>query len=109
MKIVFFVVLSFLAIVGISHIIFEAYYRLTKIKDDSVYLLLIPKSSNALDLEFVVRSMASKAKMLKSKNNIICINDELDDASIKELSLLQKDYAYLTLMKKEEFIKKAGL
>ena len=109
MKIVFFVLLSFLAIVGVSHIIFELYYRLTKIDDDSVYILLTPKSSATLDLEFALRSMACKAKMLKTKNNIICISDELDDYSLKELSLMQKDYPYLTFMKKEDFIKKAGL
>lgn len=109
MKIVFFVILSFLAIVGVSHIVFEIYYRLTKLNDDNVYLLLTPKSSSTLDLEFAIKSMASKARMLKTTNNIICISDELDDYAIKELSLLQKDYSYLTLMQREEFIKKAGL
>lgn len=108
MKIVFFLVLAILAIVGVSYIVFELYYRLTKISDDDVCLVLYPKNNDEIDIEFSVRSMIAKADKLSVKN-IICVTDNLDDYNKKLISLLKKDYPYLRLSSKEDFIKKAGL
>ncbi len=108
MKIVFFVLLSFLAIVGVSYIVFEIYYKMTELRNDRVCLVLFPKNEESVDLEFAVRSMVAKSKKLKL-DNIICIRDNLDDYHKTQLSLLQKNYPYLKLFTKEEFIKKAGL
>ncbi|MBQ2971094.1 MAG: hypothetical protein IJE16_00915 [Ruminococcus sp.] len=109
MKIVFFVILSFLAIVGISHIIFELYYRLTKFNDDDAVVLLFPKDDKSVDLEFSVRSIVAKAQKLGAFKSIVLISDNLSDYSKKELSLLQKDYSYLSVLSKEAFKEKAGL
>lgn len=108
MKIVFFVLLAIFAIIGVSYVVFEIYYRLTKIDNDSVCLLINPKSNDEIDIEFSVRSMIAKANKLNIKN-IICLTDNLDDYNKKLLSLLKKDYPYLRLLSKEDCIKKAGL
>ena len=108
MKIVFFLVLAILAIVGVSYIVFEIYYRLTRLSDDDVCLVLFPKNNDEIDIEFSVRSMIAKADKLSVKN-IICITDNLDDYNKKLISLLKKYYPYLRLSSKEDCIKKAGL
>ena len=108
MKIVFFVLLAILAIVGVSYIVFEIYYRLTKLSDDDVFLVLSPKNNDEIDIEFATRSMVAKANKLSVKN-IICVTDNLYDYNKKIISLLKKDYPYLGLLSKEDCIKKAGL
>ena len=108
MKILFFVLLTLLAVIGVSFIVFEFYYRLTKLSDDDVCLVLYPKNNDEIDIEFSVRSMIAKANKLSVKN-IICVTDNLDDYNKKLISLLKKDYPYLRLLSKEDCIKKAGL
>lgn len=108
MKIVFFVLLTLFSIIGVSYIVFEIYYWLTKLNDDDVYLVLYPKNNDEIDIEFSVRSMIAKANKLNVKN-IFCITDDLDDYNKKLVSLLKKDHPYLKLSKKDELIKKAGL
>ena len=56
MKIVFFAVLILFAIIGVSHIVFEIYCKLTKIENDGVCLVLAPKKESCADIEFSVRS-----------------------------------------------------
>ncbi len=111
MKIVFFSVVVFLAIIGISHIVFELFYRLIKIKDDHSVMILIPHTDKMLDAEFTVRSIIAKLKKLGKNpiNNIVVISDDLDKKTMQELSFLQKDHGYLQILTKEEFKEKAGL
>lgn len=111
MKVVSFAVLIFLAIIGISHIVFELSYRFFKIKDDNSLILIRPKKDRKIDIEFSIRSAILKMK--KFFRNGVCdiyiLKDSLDDNSLKELYYITKDYKYLQLVTKDEFIKKAEL
>lgn len=111
MKMLFLAIVILFAIIGIAHIIFEILYRFFKIKDDDSFIVIIPNKNNEIDIEFKVRSSIAKLKKLfkSGKGNIFVISDDLSQAEKKELSLLQKDFSYLTVLSKEEFIKKAGL
>ncbi len=111
MKIVLFSILTFLAIIGISHIVFEIYYRFLKLRNDNAFIVIIPDKKNNIDIEFSIRSAIAKSKKLfkNGTSNIFIISDNLDENSKKELSLLKKDYEYLQIETKEDFIKKAGL
>lgn len=111
MKMLFLAIVIFFAIIGIAHIIFEIFYRFFKIKDDDSFIVIIPKKNNEIDIEFKIRSAIAKLKKLfkSGKGNIFVISDDLYEVEKKEISLLQKDYPYLTVLSKEEFIKKAGL
>ncbi len=111
MKTVFLAIVLFFAIIGIAHVIFEIIYRFFKIRDDDSFVVIIPQKNNEIDLEFKVRSAIAKLKKLfkNGKGNIVVISDDLDEIQKKELSLLEKDYPYLKISTKEEFIKKAGL
>lgn len=111
MKIVFFVLLSIFAIVGISHIVFEICYRFFKIRDDDSFIVIIPKRNKEIDIEFKVRSAVAKMKKLFKNGScdIFVLSDDLDCTAVKELSLLQKNYEYLKVVSKKEFIEKAGL
>lgn len=111
MKIVFIALLSIFAIVGISHIIFEIFYHFFKIRDDNSFIVIIPDKNKEIDIEFKVRSAIAKMKKLFKNGScdIFILRDNLDDEVTKELSLLQKDYLYLKILTKEEFIEKAGL
>lgn len=110
MKIVFFVILSFLAVVGISHIVFEIYYRITKFNDDCTAMLIIPKIGKSKDVEFTVRSIISKLRKLNDLEikNVVCISDDLNEYTKKELGLLQNDFENLYVLTKQEFIEKVG-
>ncbi len=111
MKIVFLAIVLLFAIIGIAHIIFEIFYRFFKIRDDDSFIVIIPNKNNEIDIEFKVRSAIAKLKKLfkSGKGNIFVISDNLDEVERKELSLLQKDYPYLTVLTKEELKEKAGL
>ena len=63
MKILFFVLLTFLAIIGVAHIIFEAFYRLFRNENDNTFLIIIPQENN-IDIEFMLRSAYAKMKKL---------------------------------------------
>ena len=111
MKLVLLILISFLAAIGLAHIVVEALYHFVKIKDDNACFLLIPKIDENIDPEFAVRSVVAKAKKLQSTGikNIVCIDSGLDEKTKRELSLLQKDYEYLSVLTPEEFKEKAGL
>ncbi|MBR2715890.1 MAG: hypothetical protein IKB73_06785 [Ruminococcus sp.] len=111
MKIVFFVILAFLAIVGISHIIFEFFYHFSKVKNDNTTLLYIPDPKNTADIEFSLRSVIAKSKKLGKNyvSNIVCINDKLDEDFKLQLNILKSECEYLEIMSFKDFIKKAGL
>ncbi len=110
MKIVFLILLTFLAVVGVSHIVFEILYRLFKNKNDSTFLLIIPNKNNAY-IEFTLRSAVAKMKKLgkNGATDIVLINDNLDDLQKKELDILKRDFSYLKIMSADEFKEKTGL
>jgi hypothetical protein len=110
MKILFFVLLTFFAIVGISHIIFEIFYRFFKNEDDNTFLLIIPKENN-FDIEFAVRSAVAKMKKLGKNGgtDIILLDDKLSAQQKKELDILRRDFSYLKIMSSEDFKEKTGL
>ena len=110
MKILFFVLLTFLAIVGISHIIFEIFYRLFKNENDNTILLIIPKENN-FDIEFLVRSAVAKIKKLgrNTATDVVLISDNLSEQQKKELDILKRDFSYLKIMNADDFKEKTGL
>ena len=110
MKIVLFVILSFLAIIGAAHITLELLYRFFKIKDDNAILLFAPKQDDLIDVEFALRSIIAKTKKLGKNGikNIVCIDDNLSENSKRELNILQKNYPYLTITNSKSFTEKAG-
>ena len=110
MKIVFFVILSFLAVVGTAHIIFEIIYRFFKIKDDNAFLVLIPKK-NITDPEFFVRSAVAKSRKLGKDAvlPILCINDYLNEKEKLELEVIAKDYSFVKIVNTKNIKEKAGL
>ncbi len=110
MKIVFFVILAFFAIVGVAHITLELLYRFFNTKDDNVILLFVPKKDDYIDMEFAVRSIVAKTKKLGKNGikNIVCIDDNLSDSSKKELCILTRRYPYLTITNSKNFKEKAG-
>ena len=110
MKIVFFVILTLLAVIGVSHIVFEVIYRFFKIKDDNAFLVLIPKK-NIIDPEFFVRSAVAKVKKLgkDSALPILCINDYLSDIQKHELEVIAKDYPFIKVMSIQNLKEKTGL
>ncbi len=109
MKIVFFVILSFLAIIGAAHIVFEIIYRFFKIKDDNAFLVLIPKK-NIVDPEFFVRSAVAKVKKLGKDSvlPILCINDYLNETQKHELEVIAKDYSFVKVINTKKLKEKAG-
>ncbi len=111
MKLILLILISFLAAIGLAHIVVEVLYHFVKIKDDSACFLLIPKIDKNIDAEFAVRSVVAKAKRLGSTgiNNIVCIDSGLDEKTKRELAILQKDYEYLSVLTPDEFKEKAGL
>lgn len=111
MNLIFFIILSLLAVVGGANIVLWIFYHFTKIKDDNAVLLIIPQINKNIDVEFAVRSVIAKLKKLGncSINNIICLSDDLDEITLKKLYLLEKDYQCLYIMTKEDFKEKAGL
>ncbi len=110
MKIVFFILLTFLAIVGVSHIVFEILYRIFRNKNDSTFLLIIPNKNN-ISLEFTLRSAVAKMKKLgkNGATDIVLIDDNLSDLQKKELDILKRDFSYLKIMSADDFKEKAGL
>ena len=110
MKIVFLILLTFLAVVGVSHIVFEILYRLFKNKNDNTFLLIIPNENTAY-IEFTLRSAVAKMKKLgkNGATDIVLINDNLGDLQKKELDILKRDFSYLKIMSADEFKEKTGL
>ncbi|MBE6824786.1 MAG: hypothetical protein E7513_05515 [Ruminococcaceae bacterium] len=111
MNYVFLTLLIFFAIVGISQVVLFIMYRFCKIKDDNATVLVIPQIDKNFDVELTIRSVISKTRMLQSCGikNIVCIDDDLDSYTKEKLSLLQKDFSYLSVMSKKAFKEKAGL
>ncbi len=111
MKIAFFIVLTFFAIVGISYTVMSLIYHFLKIKDDNAILLVIPQIDKNFDAEFVLRSVVAKAKQNANCgiSQIVCISDNLNEYALKECNLLAKKYEFLHIMTKEQFKEKAGL
>lgn len=111
MKMLFLAIVLFFAIIGIAHVIFEILYRFFKIRDDDSFIVIIPNKNNEIDIEFKVRSAIAKLKKLfkSGKGKIFVLSDDLNEAEKKELSLLQKDYPYLSVLSKEDFKEKTGL
>ena len=110
MKIVFFILLTFLAVIGVSHIVFEILYRLFRNKNDSTFLLIIPNENN-IDLEFTLRSAVAKMKKLgkNGATDIVLIDDNLSYLQKKELDILKRDFSYLKILSADDFKEKAGL
>ena len=110
MKIVFFVLLTFLAIIGASHIVFEILYRLFRNKNDSTFLVIIPDKKN-VDIEFTIRSAVAKMKKLgkNGATDIVLVDDNLGDMQKRELSFLKRDFPYLKIMSAKDFKEKTGL
>ena len=110
MKIVFFILLTFLAVIGVSHIVFEFLYRLFRNKNDSTFLLIIPNENN-IDLEFTLRSAVAKMKKLgkNGATDIVLIDDNLSCLQKKELDILKRDFSYLKILSADDFKEKAGL
>lgn len=110
MKILFFVMLTFLAIIGISHIVFEILYAVFKNENDNTFLLIIPQKNN-IDIEFTVRSAVAKTRKLgrNGVSHVVLINDNLSEMQRKELNILKRDFSYLKIMSGDDFKEKAGL
>lgn len=110
MNIVFCVIAAFLSVVGASYLILSLLYHCTKIKDDNVAVLIIPDIEKNTDPEFLIRSITAKANCMRrcKFDNIVCVDNGLSEKTKKELQILSKDYEYLTVLTKEELIKKAG-
>lgn len=110
MKILFFILLAFLAVIGTAHIVFEIMYCLFKNDNDNSVLLIIPKENN-FDVEFFVRSAVAKVRKLgkNSVNEVVVISDKLDEYEKKQLELLKRDYGFVKIMSAEKFKEKAGL
>ncbi len=111
MNYVFLVLLVFFAIIGVSQVVLWIIYQFCKIKDDHATVLVVPQINKNFDVEFIIRSVISKARMLQSCGikNIVCIDDDLDSYTKEKLSLLQKDFSYLKVMSKKDFKEEAGL
>lgn len=111
MEFVFMVILTFFAIIGISHTIISVVYYFSKIKDDNSTFLIIPKIDENFDVEFTLRSIAAKMRWLgkSAPQKVVCLSDNLDEQAKFECELLKNDFEYIDIMTKEEFIKKAGL
>lgn len=111
MKLVLLILISLLAAIGLAHIVVELLYHFVKIKDDNATFMVIPKIDKNIDAEFAVRSVIAKAKRLQSTGikSIVCIDNGLDEKTRRELTLLKKDYEYLSVLTPEEFKEKAGL
>ena len=110
MKIVFFILLTFLAVIGVSHIVFEILYRLFRNKNDSTFLVIIPQKNN-VDIEFTIRSAVAKMKKLgkNGATDIVLIDDNLSYLQKKELDILKRDFPYIKIMSANEFKEKTGL
>lgn len=107
MYLIFWIIFTFFAVVGVANIIMSLVYYLTKIKDDSSMLLVIPKIDDQIDAELVLRSAAAKVRRL-GKNHpqqVICINDGLDDETKKICEYVCKDYSYIKMMSSDELSK----
>lgn len=111
MKILFFIIFAFLGIIGIAHIVFDLSYRLWNLKNDNSYIIIKPDKSDVYDIELSVRSAVYKMKKYFKNGicDIIILSDNLDHNSIRKLNLLQKEYEYLQILSKKDFIEKAGL
>lgn len=110
MKILFFVLLALLAIVGASHIVFEIFYKIFRNKDDNTILLIIPTENN-IDIEFMLRSACAKTKKLGRNGfcDTVMLNDNLSEYQKRELDIIKRDFPYIKIMSKEYFKEKAGL
>lgn len=110
MKILFFVLLTFLAIVGVSHIVFEIFYKIFKSENDNTILLIIPDKNN-IDVEFSIRSAVAKMKKLgkNGATDVVLLDDKLSDQQKKELDIIRRDFSYLKIMSAKDFKEKAGL
>ncbi len=110
MKILFFVLLTFLAIVGVSHIVFEIFYKIFKSENDNTILLIIPDKNN-IDIEFSIRSAVAKMKKLgkNGATDVVLLDDKLSDQQKKELDIIRRDFSYLKIMSAKDFKEKAGL
>ena len=110
MKILFFVLLTFLAIIGVSHIIFEICYRFFKNENDNTFLVIIP-SKNNIDIEFAIRSAVAKMKKLGKNGvtDIILLDDKLSAQQKKELDIIKRGFSYLRIMSAKDFKEKTGL
>lgn len=111
MKFLFAIILVFFAVIGISHVVFSIYYHFMKIKDDNALILIIPDINKETDVEFVLKSLASRVKKMGNSGikEIVCINNGFDTKTLRECELVCKDYDYITIMTKEQFKEKAGL
>ncbi len=111
MEFVLLTLLTFFAIIGISHLILSIAYYFTKIKDDNSTFLVIPRIDKNFDVEFTLRSICAKVRWLgkSAPQHIVCLSDNMDEKSKLECELLTRDFEYIEIMTKEEFLKKAGL
>ncbi len=110
MNYVFLVILIFFASIGVSTLTLHILYHFSKVKDENSTILVIPDINKNLDVEFTLRSLISKIRLLGCPiQSIICIDENLDTDTKKRISLMAKDFSYLKLMTKEEYKKEAGL
>lgn len=108
MKIVILCILSFFAMIGIAYFVFTLYLKMVTIKDDGA-IVVITKLNYSLDPEFYLRSLITKAKRSFGFDikKIIIIDNDIDEKTKKEISLVCKNYDYISVMTKEDFKKTA--
>lgn len=106
MNIISAVVLIVFAVIGAAAIANEISLRLFRCDEECAMVYVTPINKECRNAELLVRNIASKLGAGRNRKNCyaVCLDCDMDDETKKVCEKLCREYGFIKLMNKEEFI-----
>ncbi|MGN0453436.1 MAG: hypothetical protein ACI4GZ_06545 [Ruminococcus sp.] len=102
--IIFIILMAILATVGLVSLVRAIVFRLFKSNEDCTVMLISPVNGHREDVEYILRSCASKVKWMGRvrPERVLCLDRGMDKSTKEICSTVCSEYEYMEIVSEEE-------